>query len=708
MAAVDSETDNLSNTVPGKIRRDFAGRPAAFFRQPKEPRRGHSLGYLATIFKQAVLQRSFIILVPFALVLGIVIYRFAQSEPSLLVTCGVTVATGWMAVMRSRKCVAYGWVIAAAVFSGFCLMNVHSKFFGTKMLSYPIVTEQAELMVAQIIGERASGTSILVSVDRSNDRRLDGIKYARLTIKPDHKTDQVRVGDVVSGRIRFAPVPKSVVVSGYDAQFSSYFSGIGAYASSLGPVAVRLSSDIRFQHLVDGARGEISDRIDGSLSAQEAAIAKALIIGDQTDIAAELRDQIAKAGLAHVLAISGLHLTLVVGTALILSRALFVSLRISDRWVRPSAIGIAVIVALAYLLVSGSNLATQRATIMLLLAFGAMLFGRRAITMRNAALAALLIITLFPAEIFKPGFQLSFAAVLGLVAAYSETRKMPFELPAWAKGVSGLAFTSIVAGIVTAPIAAFHFQQFAPFGLIGNLIAVPIVGFWVLPFGFLSVLLMPFGLEQIGLVPMGWGIGIVVEVAQFIAYKSGALTVTPVYANWTIFTALFALAWLSFFSGWIKLVGPGVFALAFLLFGATTPPSIIVSDATQGVVVRTSDGFAVLGRKSNSFTLRVWAERFDAELLERDAIGQCDRRGCFAKTDLGSIAIAKTTAAFHEECGQVDVLIMKMRGDHRCETSMVILQSQLDENGVAYLYPDQNTVWRVDWAIKDHGKPWRP
>lgn len=644
------------------------------------------------------------------MVIGIVLYRVASHEPNFWVTMFATCLALVFAFVRSLNRLAIVAVLTAAVMFGFALMSTKSQFAGTRMLQYPKVVQSFHGEVVDLIkiGEKSASLKVAV-LERDENERLDGIRFVRLTIRAQHFSTlgDLRPGDRLVLRARFAPVPKPIVPHGYDAGFQSYFEGIGAYGTSLGEVELFAAEQQSFFRAVESIRQTIGQRIDDAMNPVAAGIARALIIGDQSKIADELRDQIAVAGLAHVLAISGLHLTLVVGTALVGIRAGLALTPLADKWVRPIALICAIGVALGYLAVSGANLATQRATLMLLLAFGALLVGRRAVTMRNVAIAAFLIICVFPHEIFKPGFQLSFAAVLGLVAAYSEMRQPKIILSSWAKWIGGLAATSLIAGIATAPIAAYHFQQFAPLGLVGNLIVVPIVGMWVLPLGFFAVLLMPFGLEQIAFALMANGIDFVALIAREIAKLSGHLAQTPVYHPWTIFGALLSLAWLAFFRNWFKVVGPVVYSVLFLVLGTQQLPTLLISDTTQGVAVMSDGGFHMLGRKSYSFTYRVWGERFDPQMLERAAMGNCDRLGCAAKAKDYSISLVKTRAGLHEDCGRVDVIIAKFRGDVFCDKGLVISQRELDQKGVAAAYLKEDGAWHIEWSAPDVNRAWR-
>ena len=708
MAAFDSETILKSHTkspqkdgVPKVVRKRNAAQNSD---------RKNVVGFFRKSISDALYHRQYVVLIPFALIFGISIYAQVAIEPSIWASLAVLIILSAITVWRIKRQQSWRLLgLVLAVWAGFCLISGAAQIHGTKLVSYPFAVQN---LSGEIVARsnNSAGQLRLVIAKLGGDSKLEGVAKLRLTIKPEHMPEQSEpgIGDRVTVRGRILPLPKPVYPNSYDSQFHGFFDGIGGYASSLETMRVAPSSDISLFRSADQLRWTIGDRLAVHLSQQQEGIARALIIGDQSGIEDTLRENIANAGLAHVLAISGLHLTLVVGSVFFLFRGIAVQLANRDKLIKPIAAVGAMGIAVGYLMISGGNLATQRATLMLLLAFAAILVGRRAITMRNVALAAIVMIFLFPHEVFKPGFQLSFAAVVGLVAVYAFLGRSTLQLNFLARLFGGLALTSLIAGLVTAPIAAAHFQQFAPLGLIGNLIVVPIVGFFVLPAGLAAVLLMPVGLEGPFLFGMGVGIDFIVRIANEISLLSAEYTQTPMLATWVLPASGAALAWLAFFRGWAKFVMPAVFAVALLIFGKAALPVFVISDSTQAVIVREADDYVQLGRKSKSFTTRAWAERFGPSLLASDVLGQCDKHGCSALIDDRLISVVKDSVALHEECSRADLLIVRQRRDVSCPNALVITQRQLDDRGVATIYENDDGTYHVRWAINDPLRPWRP
>ena len=164
----------------------------------------------------------------------------------------------------------------------------------------------------------------------------------------------------------------------------------------------------------------------------------------------------------------------------------------------------------------------------------AVLFDRNAISMRLVAWAAAVVLLIAPESLMSASFQLSFAAVVALVAFYEALRP---RLSSWRHGTHmsrraalylvTILLTTVIAGLATAPFAMMSFNRLATFGVVANILAVPLTGFWIMPWAIVAFLLMPFGLEGVALVPMGWGIDAVIAIATTVAGWPGSVRLVP-------------------------------------------------------------------------------------------------------------------------------------------------------------------------------------
>lgn len=502
--------------------------PAAW--QPE--RRGGPLAGLRDAFAGAVEHRRLFLLLPFAMIAGLIVaFMLPTGPPPLLLAAGGVVAAAALIVSRQ----AIGWNrasgLGAAFWLGFCLLSIHGALFGTAMLARPAYGTY-EVRVDEVLTGTTDGVRAIVSgITPLEGARGLPVRRGRISVAglPD-----LAPGDVIRGKVRFYSVPGPVVPNGFDTQFHAFFDGIGAYGNTIGPVErVQAGEQSAPERVIDSVRRSIAAKIDVVLPQPAAGIARALITGDQSAVTDEAREVMSTAGLAHVLSVSGLHLTLVAMLVMGTLRGGLALLGGFDRFLsvkRLAAVG-AIIASLGYFAISGGNVAALRSTIMIVLVLGAVVAGRRALTMRNVALAALAIIVTDPASVFRPSFQLSFAAVVALIGTWEMLRPADEGDTGWLRKVrtyfAGGALTSLVAGAATLLFSIYHFQQTAPLSVLGNLMSLVLISFVMMPAALIATLLMPFGLEAPFLVVMGWSIDGMLWVATLVTGWSAGISASP-------------------------------------------------------------------------------------------------------------------------------------------------------------------------------------
>lgn len=676
---------------------------------------------LSQSFRQAILtataNRRLFVLLPLSLIAGLTIYAVLPAEPAPeLFALGTALTLGTMALALWRRSLSQlRWATQlAALWLGFCLLPIHAALFGTPMLAYPaygVYEAQVEEIISSDGEERRLVASGLLPI---GDSRPVDIRRARLLLPADV---DLQPGDRMRAELRLAPIPGPVLPGAHDSQFHSYFIGIGAYGSAIGSVERIVEGDAaNLGRQVQALRDHIAARIDAVLDDDTAAIGKAMVVGDQSGISDEIRDVMAASGLAHIYSISGLHLSIVAGSVFWLVRLLLASVPLLVSWPAKHIAAVAgIIAAFLYLLLAGGvdNVPAFRSTLMLALIFGAVLAGRRALTMRNVAIAAILIILIDPASVFRPSFQLSFAAVVGLIGIY----EMPQRWGNAAAGgvgrmvrtVAATGWTSLIAGAATLLFSAYHFQQTSPLSVLGNVLALPFVGLVIMPFGALSVLLMPFNVEAPALLLMGWGIDRMVDVAELVAGWSAGITGNPLLSGWTLVCGLGALAWFSFFENRWRLLGPAVAAALILTLGFDSRPDVLISDTTQAVAVRDGDGMALATGRTGSFAVDVWSQNYQTEIAAVHSGARCDSLGCIVETPDYSIAIIANAAAFAEDCGAHDLVIARVYAPANCNPDGVYIgPSELRHGGVHWLHWDKNAGrFDVRPAIPNSTRPWR-
>ena len=362
-------------------------------------------------------------------------------------------------------------------------------------------------------------------------------------------------------------------------------------------------------------REQVADRIQLVLPGPRGAVAATLLTGLSSAIPQADRDAFAASGLAHLLAVAGLHLGIVMGLSLSLVRMGLAmwewgALRLPCRQ-------IAALAALAaggcYMLLTGLHLPGLRSLAMAAVAMLGLVIGRRGVSLRALAFAASLILLLTPAVLLDVAFQMSFAAVLALLAGYEAAR----PLMRWLQGprlrdkialhVFQLFFTSLVAGAASLPYAAFHFGRVQFYFVLANLLAVPLTAFWVMPQGLLSLLLMPFGLDWPTLRAMGAGIDLILLLARGVAAFPDASLPVPSSPAAGLLLVSFGLCWLCLWRRRWRLLGLLPIALGFASPWLVRQPDLLVSEDAQLVALRAGGIMLVeQGARTNPITLSDW------------------------------------------------------------------------------------------------------
>src|SRR5829696_1962862 len=211
----------------------------------------------------------------------------------------------------------------------------------------------------------------------------------------------------------------------------------------------------------------------------------------------------------------------------------------------------------------------------------ALLTGRRAISMRGLALAAVVVLLLQPAAVLGASFQMSFAAVMALIAGWEWLRpRLPPPQQRWrcrlAVALFGTVATSILAGAATTPFGLHHFGRLQLYGVVANALAVPLTSVLIMPAGMAAVALMPFGLENLALALMGWGVEGVLSVARTVAAWPGAAVAAPPIPAAALCIVAFGMVWLSLWRSRMRLLGVPLIAAGFAGGAAQRPPDILV------------------------------------------------------------------------------------------------------------------------------------
>jgi competence protein ComEC len=514
----------------------------------------------------------------------------------------------------------------------------------------------------------------------------------------------------------------------YDFQRSAWFRGLGGTGFALGPVRPAAGKGVSSLRLrLAGLRHRMAERIRGALPGQTGAIAAALMTGDRSAISERSLHSMRDSGLAHLLAISGLHLGLVAATLFFGLRAvLALSERLALRHpIKKWAAAAAIVGSFGYLLLAGAPVPTQRAFLMTGLVLTAILLDREAISMRLVAWAAVVVLLMAPESLLGASFQMSFAAVVALVAFYEAARGRLQNLRSgWPGGLvgrvvfyaGGVATTTVIASVATGLIGLHHFGRIAVYGLPANILAVPITALWTMPWAVIAALLMPFGLEGAALAAMGWGIDAVLWVASGVAGWPGAVRHVPAMPVAGLVMVALGGLWVCLWArGWRYL------GLVAVLAGVMTVPlnrgpDIILSGDAKLMAARLSDGrLSLSDRRRNQFMAGIWLERngqsgadvWPAGGSSPDASLSCDTLGCSYRAAGLEIALLRDGHAIDEDCRRADVLVSAVPVRGRCPNPFLVIDRfDLWRGGSTALWVDREGVRVRTVADKQGNRPW--
>ncbi|MBY6161395.1 ComEC family competence protein [Mameliella alba] len=554
---------------------------------------------------------------PVCLATGIGIFFALRVEPpvALLWLCG---GVGALVLLQHRAGPLWGPILGAVTLAalGFALAGARAHQVAGPVLDFRYYGAVEGRIVAI---DRSASDALRLTLDHVVLERMDPEEIprrVRVSLHGKTRYHDPRPGQVVILTGHLGPPGGAVEPGGFDFRRHAWFLRLGAVGYTRNPVLLLQEADARLP--VARLRLWLSARVQAALPGERGAFAAAIMTGDRSGMGQATLQALRDSNLAHLLAISGLHMGLLAGFVFAALRlALLVSPHTRHHWPgKKLAAAGALMAAAGYLALSGGNVATERAFIMVAAALCALMLDRRALSLRSVAIAALIVLVLRPEALLGPGFQMSFAATTALVAVFERMSLIQRDRtwPRWIAPILSVVLSSAVAGAATAPVGMAHFNQVAHFGLVANLVAVPVMGLWVVPLAVLAALLMPFGLDWVALQVMALGLDWILGVAHTVSDWQGA--VGHVVAPGPAVLPLIALGGLllCLWRGKGRLVGVVPVTVAVILWIGTERPAVLIADNGTLVGIMTPQGRALSRDRGAGFVAGVW--------LENDGRGQ--------------------------------------------------------------------------------------
>ena len=539
-------------------------------------------------------------------------------------------------------------------------------------------------------------------------------------------------GAAVRLRAMLRPPTGAAIPGGYDFARRAWFDGVGANGFPLGPLVITAPAPPPSGILarLAAARALLTLRIRTAVPGEAGAIAAAFVTGDQGAIPEPTKQAMRDSGLAHLLSISGLHIAVVVGGTLFLVRRLlalspFLALRLPLRTI---AAGAAALVGIGYTLLAGAEVPTVRSILATLIVLIGMVIGREAFSLRLLAAAAMLILAFRPEALLGASFQLSFAAVIAIVALYESPlgRRLIVagedEGPARAlfRHLASLLVSGLVAELALSSIGLFHFNRAGLYGVFANLFAIPWTSFIIMP----ALMLALFG-EIIGLGGLAWplvgkAMAVLVAVAEATAATPGAVVRLPMMPAPAYALIIAGGLWLALWRTRWRWWGAGVAALGLAIALAATPPDLLISGDGRNAALRLpGDRLGFIRPRTGDFLRDVWGDALaadgDVNLIDLPGTA-CSRDACVARFARGGrdwrllITLSRDyidRARFEAECARADIIVSDRRLPGWCRPRWQRFdRTALADTGAVAIWLGSGRIDRVNDRAGDH--PWRP
>lgn len=564
-------------------------------------------------------------------------------------------------------------------------------------------------------------------------------KQIRLSVKFKRGAEFAlpRIGDAVKIRAGLMPPMGPALPGGFDFARYFYFKDIGAVGYGLPPWEVVGTSQTSCHPREGGDpadnsencagsisdtfwtwRANLTDRIVKQLGAETGGIAAGLITGDGRAISEENFTALRASNLYHIIAISGEHMVIISGVIFVALRLLMLLLPVRMA-LRPEGKSVAAAMTLVlvtlYLFVTGLPTSAVRAYVMIALVLLAVILRRHVDPMRSLAVAALLMLAYDPAMLLDPGFQLSFAATLAIVALV-EARL--FRLPpSIERGrvrmalhhMLTLVLVAVVAEAATAPLAISMFNNFSLYGVLANSLATPLVSLFLMPVVALFFILLPLGLEGFALGLLHYGIAALLGLAQWVASLPHAQLFVPTMPDWGLALYAIGLLWACLWHTRIRRIGVVMALLGVATLMLTRTPDMLVTGTLKQAAFRSSDGY-VLGRgRVDAMIPEMWANGLGFKTLEKADTPhwRCDKLGCVARVKGQHIALPINLASLAEDCARAEVII-SAQSPVKCTTAAAVIDGRrLTDNSVTALWFGDGASPRIESSADWQGaRPW--
>ena len=672
-----------------------------------------SLPCLHGLATQNVAQ-SFAQLHPFYLVVlafgtGIALYFAPASEPPQWMGQGAVIF-----VLFAVPCTVF--LLLRVPVLGTLLLLLAALVGGFALMTYRANTQDTPLLQRPLYGVPFQGCIIRVEPHRRGARlTLSAVDLAWVDSPPSRirltTRQHFQTGDCIAGRAGLLPSSGALHPGGYDFARHNFFQGLGASGFIMGTAQIldRPTEQSMSQHwtsLWDGLRLSLVQSIQDTLPPEQQALVIVFLTGQKGKLTDAQLDAMRKSGLAHLLAISGLHMGLLAGLLFGGIRfALALWPAVAVQWpIKKISAACAIVGCFAFLQLIGTPVPAERAFIMTALALIAIILDRNPFSFRLVFIAALIILLHSPSIVVTASFQLSFAAVLALIGfsfAFSTSSQQTNR-----RGVLwwlyNLFLCSLVASLATLPFVAFHFQTVSLLGIPANMLAVPWTGFVIMPLVLLCFLTIPLGAGGPFLFLLAQALDGLMILAEFFGGFSMSSFTVPAFDSFVLSGVILALLWLVLVQGSLRWLG--LLPLPLLVIGVITQPRpvVLIDETAKLIAVQSGAGAFFSTLRGEAFTRQIWlrywgieqAADFDEGTEDKNRPLTCDPSGCLFSTGNLRLALSFRPDSLEQDCTNVDLVIARYPVNGLPCSARLFDRWDIMQAGGLALWPD-STAWHI-------------
>lgn len=649
---------------------------------------------------------TFFLWLPVFFAIGITVYFSLPEEPNILIGLYVQgiffviFVTLWRITFLRLFLIAILLANAGYLCANYRAISVNSPKIENKRL----VTEfsgRIERIEVKEHGKRYLIKPLVI-------QKLSAVHTPRfIRISSRIENQRIRVGDIIFTKAVLSAPPQPVYPGSYNFSFNAYFQQIGAIGYTIRDFYILKQAPLNRERTVNYMRAYITQKFYQYMPTNTASVAAALLVGEKSGIPEKTLEFIRKAGLAHLLAISGMHVALIIGICFFVTRKAcsyfhFFSLRYDNKKLAACA---AFCFGLLYLLLSGAPISAQRAFFMACLFLLAILLDCLNTPLRAVAIAAFAVLAITPESLFSPSFQMSFAAVIALISAFDAIySKLNFENTSIIKRsllyAGSLLLSSLVAGSATTPFTLYHFNQATPYSILSNMLAIPLTTFIIMPLGLLSLLLISSPFASLCLLLFSYAISLLLRLADYISALPYSMLYITAPSLHIMLCFVFGSLILCLCTTRLRFVGLGCIAMCCFL-KHPSQPDIVIHENRSLFALKDQKEF-LINRNMPNYTEDIWKKRLAINSFNKvSERSYCDAMACTVHKNGKTATIVKDPWSIAEACHTSHIVInLTTQPNHCSEAEFYISYWDLYRRGTHSVFFEGSIVSSISNIVR--------